>query len=676
MRQQHLIATAAVGAAVALCVPFGTTAAWAAPSNGRAVISDSQPTWVEHTAPSGTVDQNKQLTVKLYLAGQNQAGLAAATRAVSDPASPQYGHYLTPAQYRSRFAPTDSSLNAVKQFLAANGLTAGAVPENRLYVTATGSVANVQKAFGTSVRQYNKDGQSIRAAATPTSVPASLAGVVTAVSGIASIGNTMKANHTVDPGTTAQPKRSAANPAKATPSAPPPDAFVPGQPCSNYFAEKPGTGLPAAYGQIPPYVTCGYSPSQLQGAYGLSRSIKAGFDGRGVTVAILDAYAAPTILADANRYATDHGQPAFKGKQFKQTLPPKFQYGYDDKVNGDQCGEQGWYGEETLDVEAVHAVAPGANINFVASASCDDGDFLDALNKVVDKKLANIVSNSWSGLGEDVNPDLLQAYQQVFFQGALEGVGFYFSTGDSGDNSTVTPDHKPVINFPSSDPLVTAVGGTSLAVTKNNGYGGETGWSTFSTTLTNGAWATPLPGTLSGGGGGGTSVLFDQPYWQQGVVPASISKKYSSRPARAIPDISAVGDANTGFRVGETQTFPDGSVKYAEYRIGGTSLSAPVTAGIVALADQVSGRPHGYLNPALYKLAGTAALHDVRGNLSIPAVARVNNNNNVDTSAGTTTVLRTFNVKTSIFVRSGYDDVTGVGSPNGEAFLATLGYLR
>ncbi|WP_163512509.1 S53 family peptidase [Fodinicola acaciae] len=673
MRQHHLIAAAAAGAAVALVAPFGTTAGFAAPNNGRAAVRDAQPDWVRHSTPTGAANPSQQVTVKLYLAGQNTAGLASAVRAVSDPASPRYRHFLTPDQYRAQYAPSDGAVAAVRQFLDANGLKVSQIPDNRLYVAATGTVDAVQKAFQTSVKNYAKDGRTVRAAASQTTVPASLAKIVTAVSGIASVGNTMKADHTVDPVTTAQ-SRAAKATSKASPDAPPPAAFVPAPPCSDYFAQKPGTGLPAANGKVPPYVTCGYTPAQLQGAYGLNRAVKAGFDGRGVSVAIIDAYAAPTILADANRYATDHGQPAFRKGQFKQVLPAAFRYGYDDKVNGDQCGEQGWYGEETLDVEAVHAVAPGANVTYVAGASCDDGDLLDALNKVVDKKLANIVSNSWGSTGEGEDPDLLQGYQQVFFQGALEGIGFYFSSGDAGDNSTVNQDGKPSVNFPATDPLVTAVGGTSLAVDKNNGYGGETGWSTFSSTLKDGKWG-PIPGSFSGGGGGGTSQLFDQPWYQQKVVPASIAKRYG-KPARSIPDISAVGDANTGFRVGETQTFPDGSVKYAEYRIGGTSLSAPLTAGIIALADQISGRPHGFVNPAIYALAGSAALHDVRADLSVPSVARVNFNNNVDASAGTTTVLRTFNVKTSIWVRPGYDDVTGVGTPNGEAFLATLGYVH
>src|SRR5262249_21372481 len=150
-------------------------------------------------------------------------------------------------------------------------------------------------------------------------------------------------------------------------------------------------------------------------------------------------------------------------------------------VNGDLCGEQGWYGEETLDVEAVHAMAPGANVLYVASRSCDDGDFDTALNKIVDKKLATIVTNSWGDVGEDVPPDLLQAYQHTFIQAALEGIGMFFSSGDEGDDSADTdlnPSGLPEIDFPSADPFVTAVGGTSLAVDQHNAYAWETGWAT------------------------------------------------------------------------------------------------------------------------------------------------------------------------------------------------------
>jgi subtilase family serine protease len=118
-------------------------------------------------------------------------------------------------------------------------------------------------------------------------------------------------------------------------------------------------------------------------------------------------------------------------------------------------------------------------------------------------------------------------------------------------------------------------------------------------------------------------------------------------------------------------------VKYSEYRIGGTSLSSPVFAGIMALADQISGRPHGFANPALYSLYGTKAYYDPRP-LSGVGVVRVDYANGVDASKGTVTSLRTLDstVGTSLRVTPGYDDITGVGTPNGTSFLAGLGVVR
>src|SRR5262249_28776574 len=158
--------------------------------------------------------------------------------------------------------------------------------------------------------------------------------------------------------------------------------------------------------------------------------------GKGVTVAIVDAYASPTILKDANTYAVKNGEKPFAPGQFSQISAKPYRYGYYDKVNGDLCGEQGWYGEESLDVEAVHSIAPGAAVLYVAGRSCDDPDLVAALNKIVDGHLADIISDSWGGVGE---PDpatqgaLLQAYTQTFLQAAIEGIGVFFSSGDDGD---------------------------------------------------------------------------------------------------------------------------------------------------------------------------------------------------------------------------------------------------
>src|SRR5262249_11570390 len=154
-----------------------------------------------------------------------------------------------------------------------------------------------------------------------------------------------------------------------------------------------------------------------------------------------------------------------------------FRFGFDDTVNGDLCDERGWYGEETLDVEAVHAVAPGANVTYVASRSCDNADFALTLNRVVDQHLADIVPNSWGSVAESNGSAQLDAVsRQIFFKAALQGIGFYFSPGDDGDGSDLVG--TPTVEAPANSTLVTAVGGTSLAVNSANQRVFETGWST------------------------------------------------------------------------------------------------------------------------------------------------------------------------------------------------------
>jgi subtilase family serine protease len=117
--------------------------------------------------------------------------------------------------------------------------------------------------------------------------------------------------------------------------------------------------------------------------------------------------------------------------------------------------------------------------------------------------------------------------------------------------------------------------------------------------------------------------------------------------------------------------FPDGSVKYSEYRLGGTSLAWPLIAGIMALANQAAGHPLGFANPVLYRLAGSAAFNDVTSPASTVAMVRTNYVNGVDASNGLAYVLRTANQTLSLKTTPGYDDVTGLGTPAG-SFLAKV----
>src|SRR4029453_15659481 len=182
--------------------------------------------------------------------------------------------------------------------------------------------------------------------------------------------------------------------------------------------------------------------------------------------------------------------------------------------------------------------------------------------------------------------------------------------------------------WPTSSPWVTAVGGTSLGVGKTNTRGLETGWGAGDHSCN----TTPLACSRTGwlyGAGGGVSRLFPEPSYQ--------SSAGLSLSGRGVPDVAALGDPQTGLLSAQTQTSPGGA-HYEEYRIGGTSLSSPIFAGLMALADQKAGHPHGFANPLFY--ANPGSFYDV---LSVKtAVARRNFVNDVDASAGTSDRLRTF----------------------------------
>jgi subtilase family serine protease len=340
----------------------------------------------------------------------------------------------------------------------------------------------------------------------------------------------------------------------------------------------------------------------------------------------------------------------------------------------DECGGNGWYGEETLDVEAVHAMAPGANIVYVGAKDCSSG-LDDAWAKTIDDHVADVVTNSWTDGTDDVSvlgQDYVDFYDQFSLEAALTGITVNFSSGDDGDHTAGGTDlAAKTVEFPADEPYVTAVGGTSIGIDAHGRRIFEHGWQTSYADLADGSWGA-LPGPYSSGGGGGTSVLFDQPFYQQGRVPGSISQTNGGAPMRAVPDISMVGDPNTGMVVGETQVFPDGTY-FDQYRIGGTSLSSPLLAGVVAMADQLTHRSLGFVNPAYYRLLRTPALYDVTAPRAPLAEVRTNLVNGVDTTDGKSYQLQTIDVQTStIHSTPGYDAETGVGTPRGPLFFAGL----
>ncbi|WP_435154865.1 S53 family peptidase [Amycolatopsis sacchari] len=633
---------------VSLALAGGAAAAAPAVANaqGRAVIPLSHPDWATPQSKVADAAPSSKLNFRVYLSMRDQAGAEAAAQAASDPSSKTYRQYLSPGQVRDRFAATDATVKSVRDWLSGSGFALGDVPSNKAYVEASGTADQVEKAFSVDLAKYRVDGQVLRAADKELSVPAALANQVLGVVGVDQATQLLKPDHT-----------------GGTPSdVPPSDGFRNARPCSAYYGEKVDTTDPAYGGKVLPYAPCGYTPAQLRSAYGLD---KVGANGSGTTVAIVDAFASPTLYADAAEYArrNDPAHPLLRSQFSEKIFPTN-----PEMEPPDQCDAAGWYGEQTLDVEAVHAMAPGAKILYVGSSDCQDASLDEALNWIVSNHSADIISNSYGDTGEDIPASEVRVWNQIAIQAAIEGIGVYFSSGDNGDE--VARLGTPSADFPASESWVTAVGGTSLAVGKNGQKLFETGWETGKSTLTNGAYVPGPPGAYTSGSGGGTSVLFGQPFYQKGIVPDALStqNQHGKAKGRVVPDISTVGDPNTGFLIGQTQTFPDG-VYYDQYRIGGTSLSSPLLAGIVAVSDSLAHFHHGFLNPLAYQVASrTPAITDVKH--VDAAVTRVDYANSVDASDGLITSVRTLDFPNlTIHTTGGYDNVTGLGSPNGLAFL-------
>jgi subtilase family serine protease len=440
---------------------------------------------------------------------------------------------------------------------------------------------------------------------------------------------------------------------------PPPDGFRNARPCSRYYGQVSATyqadfktKLPKFQGKTLPYAICGYKGTQFRGAYEGAQQGK--LSGKGVTVAIIDAYASPTIKQDAAQYASRNGDADYANGQYTQVVPGSF-------TNQDVCGENGWWGEQTLDVEAVHAMAQDANIRYYAAQSCEDTDFLPVYNKLLDENKASIITNSYGDAGEDVDPSLVSGEEQAFMQAAMQGVTFMFSSGDSGDEVANTGTKQP--DYSASDPYVTAVGGTADAIGSDNAMRAQTGWGTKKYSLSSNGNSWNLVGWLYGAGGG-DSALFNKPSYQQGVVPGSYGA------GRAVPDIAMDADPTTGMLIGQTQRFPDGDY-YSEFRIGGTSLASPLFAGMTALASQHAGGRLGFLNPTLYSQFGSPLFNDVKGNPADAGNVRADYVNGVDASDGIAYSVRTFNQDSSLAVKQGWDDVTGIGSPKA-AWLTSL----
>ncbi len=643
--KSKLLLSSLAAAAIACTATMAT--AVAAPANVAV--------WVKNATKLGTAPANQSVTIALHMGLKNTAGLKALATAVSSPASAEYGRYLTTEQFGQRFAPASAEVAAAKALLEHAGMTHVQVGPHGVYVSADATVDQLRKTFRVSQDIYAYQGMTLRANREEPTLPAALAGKVIYVEGLdESTSLRHPFNHSavlgklVSPADAGRPSEAAAvtdNAAEMGVTAavtPPPVAAGNESPyCNKYF----GSGALVAnlstaadvYGAAIPWLGCGYTPQQIQAAYGLNKVGK--FKGQGIKVAIVDAYASPTLQADANRYSANHKlPPMIVGVNFSQIIPA----GIYNVSPAEPCGPYGWWGEQALDMSAVHGAAPGATIVYVGSRDC--GTSLDiAFFNTIYNHVADVITDSWGVNGEAIAPGAQAAYDQAAMAAAVHGITVLFSSGDLGDLSA--PNGVASGSWPATSNWVTGVGGTTLELMDSSGTKAEYGWGTYRASLTDVKVHSATSVSTSGvamtsafgvtfdafsfysGAGGGISLLESQPAYQAARVPSVLATSLNlasgfvetlPEAQRVSPDVAMVADPYTGYLVGQTYTIAGNPIsdagckpisatqEYCEIAYGGTSLSSPLMAAVIAVVNQkhlATGEPRvGFANPLLYRL--------------------------------------------------------------------------
>lgn len=651
-RRRRLVSLAAATATIAsMMIVSLSGSAGAAPRGGYLRLAGSVAPFTSHGRVTGAVAGSAQLTIQVWLRPGQLAAAQEYAAAVSTPGSKLFHHYLSPDAYTARFGASPAAAGAVGSWLRRQGFTSVQADAERNYVRATGSVAAIDAAFKTRLENYqssagvNAGPYQLHANDRPVAIPRSLAQYVIGLTGLDN----------------AAPRL----PLMRQPAGRGGTAGQPTAHCSQYYGQHHISGLPQQFGRTSfPTQICGYQPAQMRGAYGASMRN----DGHGQTVSVVELGLTPDMFLTLQDYA--------KAGDFLAPSPRRYA---ELSLGKNTCGDP-FNIEEQLDVETSYDMAPGANQLVVGGDSCNNGDFgnqglFDADIVTIDgtpgnhhHPLANISSNSW-GPGDDSQPAILTNIMHAYLvRAAAQGVGMYFASGDS--SGVETPD----------DPFAILVGGTSLGIGKNNQRLFEAGWSSGFSGLRHGKWS---PAVESGATSGGPSLIWAQPGYQHGVVPKALATAPGNRPGlvRSEPDLAADADLFTGFATG-IMTFPKNKPpKFVELTVGGTSMASPLVAGIIADAQQGQHTAFGFTDPVLYQLNGTPALHDILPSTSrTPGLFRGEVCNVAFCGRPS---LITFDDQnptmagyTGQVTLKGYDNMTGIGTPRGQAFISALRRLE
>src|SRR6266566_1889920 len=384
-----------------------------ADQNQRTLLSGHTVPLIQQAQLIQATDPNQQLNLSIGLQLRNSSNLDSLLSAIYNPQSPQYQQYLTPDQFNQLFAPTSDQVQQVVSFLQGQGLTVTSVAPNNLLIDATGSVAQVQRAFNVQINNYKLGNRTFYANTSSPSVPTSISQLITSIGGL--------------------------------------DNSVQYHPLYTKLLRHNHNHSVTLAGPS------GFGPKDLSAAYDATPLQSAGTLGDNQTVALfeLDGYQ----LSDVSQYFQTYGlaTPTISNKLV-------------DNVNGSPG--QGAI-EVELDIEVVGAIAPHANQIVYEGPNTIQG-LNDTYNQIVHDNKAHIASISW-GLCEAISGAAeLQTLDHIFKQGASQGISFFAASGDSGAYDC--GDGTLGVDSPASDPNVTGVGGTNLQLNAG-AYGSESVWS-------------------------------------------------------------------------------------------------------------------------------------------------------------------------------------------------------